>query len=90
MARNRLQLDERAVFSAGNVEIFEFSPLEENPFINNLGVAFIEISNDISTDDNLVIAITGCIPNIFSCKSRSLSRIFVPVTTHAGLIRYEV
>lgn len=44
MARNRLQLDERAVFSAGNVEIFEFSPLEENPFINNLGVAFIEIS----------------------------------------------
>lgn len=44
MARNRLQLDERTVFSAGNVEIFEFSPLEENPFINNLGVAFIEIS----------------------------------------------
>lgn len=44
MARNRLQLDERAVFSAGNVEIFEFSPLEESSFINNLGVAFIEIS----------------------------------------------
>lgn len=44
MARNRLQLDERTVFSAGNVEIFEFSPLEESSFINNLGVAFIEIS----------------------------------------------
>lgn len=68
MARNRLQLDERAVFSAGNVEIFEFSPLEENPFINNLGVAFIEISNVISTDDNLVVVITGC----------TYSRIFFP------------
>lgn len=68
MARNRLQLDEKAVFSAGNVEIFEFSPLEENPFINNLGVAFIEISNVISTDDNLVVAITGC----------TYSRIFFP------------
>lgn len=68
MARNRLQLDERAVFSAGNVEIFEFSPLEENPFINNLGVAFIEISNVISTDDNLVVAITGY----------TYSRIFFP------------
>lgn len=68
MARNRLQLDERAVFSAGNVEIFEFSPLEENPFINNLGVAFIEISNVISTDDNLVVVITGY----------TYSRIFFP------------
>lgn len=68
MARNRLQLDERTVFSAGNVEIFEFSPLEENPFINNLGVAFIEISNVISTDDNLVVAITGY----------TYSRIFFP------------
>lgn len=68
MARNRLQLDERTVFSAGNVEIFEFSPLEENPFINNLGVAFIEISNVISTDDNLVVVITGY----------TYSRIFFP------------